>query len=571
MRRLFQFHGGVHLKEHKKDAMVQPVQIAHLPKQLVLPLQQHIGAPAEAIVAAGDKVLKGQLIARPGSNISAPVHASSSGTVIAIAEHPVSHPSHLDAPCIIIDTDGEDRWHTDRQPVDNYHELPPEKIREHIRDAGIVGMGGAGFPAHIKLNPADHVVDTLILNGAECEPYITCDEMLLRERALEVIVGLRIMRYALQAKRCIIGVENNKAAAFRALQEQVRNTGADFIEVIQVPTVYPTGGEKQLIRVLTGKEVPASGLPLNIGVVCHNVGTAYAVYRAIELGEPLVSRYVTVAGSVAHARNLEVLIGTPVIDLIEECGGNHNTLSRVILGGPMMGTALHNITAPVTKTTNCILVNSTVGDVPLPSRDNHAMPCIRCGDCAISCPIDLLPQQLYWYARAKDFDKVQDYHLFDCIECGCCDYVCPSQIPLVHYFRYAKTEIWTQQREKTQADIARERHEFREQRLERDKREKQERHKKKRAALKPAGSAANKEEETKKAAIQAAMDRARAKRESQQIEPKNTRDLTPEQQQKIDEADARRAKSNSSTVNARINGAMDKQDAQQDLFQDNNP
>ncbi len=565
MRRLFQFHGGVHLKEHKKDAMTQSVQAARLPKQLVLPLQQHIGAPAEAIVAVGDKVLKGQLIARPTSTISAPVHASSSGTVVAIANHPVSHPSHLDAPCIIIDTDGEERWHTDRHPITNYHELPSEKIRAHIRDAGIVGMGGAGFPAHIKLTPGDHVVDTLILNGAECEPYITCDEMLLRERALEVIVGLRIMRYALQAKRCIIGVENNKAAAFRALQEQVRNTGADFIDVIQVPTVYPTGGEKQLIQVLTGKEVPAGGLPLDIGIVCHNVGTAYAVYRAIEFAEPLISRYVTVAGSVAHARNLEVLIGTPVIDLIEECGGNRNTLSRVILGGPMMGTALHNVTAPVTKTTNCILVNSTIGDVPLPSRDKHAMPCIRCGNCATACPIDLLPQQLYWYAHAKDFDKVQDYHLFDCIECGCCDYVCPSQIPLVHYFRYAKTEIWAQQHEKALADIARERHQFREQRLEREKREKQERHKKKRAALKPAGNAANKEDAAKKAAIQAAMERAKTKRENNSIKPKNTQSLTTEQQQKISEADARRTESNNGTINKQD------VDVQRNPLQDNKP
>lgn len=550
MRRLFQFHGGVQLMEHKRDATAQPVQIARLPKQLVLPLQQHIGEPAEPVVQAGDEVLKGQLIARPTSSISAPVHASSSGTVVGIVGHPVSHPSHLDAPCIIIDTDGEERWIDDKPAVDNYHQLPPEKIREHIRDAGIVGMGGAGFPAHIKLNPGEHSINTLILNGAECEPYITCDEMLLRERALEVIVGLRIMRYALQAKRCIIGVENNKPKAIRALQEQIRNTGADFIELIAVPTVYPTGGEKQLIQVLTGKEVPAGKLPLDIGVICHNVGTAYAVYRAIEFGEPLISRYVTVAGSVAHARNLEALIGTPVIDLIEECGGNPKTLSRVILGGPMMGIALHDETVPVTKTTNCILVNSTVGDVPLASRDTHTMPCIRCGNCASACPVDLLPQQLFWYARAKDFDKVQDFHLFDCIECGCCDYVCPSQIPLVHYFRYAKTEIWAQQKEKEAADIARKRHEFREARLAREKREKQERHKKKRAALDAKkgtsqSDSANAASNAKKAAIQAAIDRAKAKRESNDSKPKNTENLTPEQRQKIFDADARRAELNS--------------------------
>jgi len=452
----------------------------------------------------------------------------------------------LNAVCITIETDGQERWKERQQAVADYHQLPPEKLREMIRDAGIVGMGGAGFPSHVKLNPGQKAVDTLVLNGAECEPYITCDEMLLRERALEIIVGLRIMRYALQAKRCIIGIENNKAAAFHALQEQVRNTGADFIEVVQVPTVYPTGGEKQLIHVLTGKEVPAGGLPLDIGIVCHNVGTAYAVYRAIEFDEPLISRFVTIAGSVARARNLEVLIGTPIIDLIKECGGNPSTLSRVIMGGPMMGIALHDESIPVTKVTNCILVNATISDVPLASKGSFAMPCIRCGNCAVACPVDLLPQQLYWHARAKDFDKVQDYNLFDCIECGCCDYVCPSQIPLVHYFRFAKTEIWAQQQEKILADAARERHEFRELRLERDKREKQERHKAKRAALTAnpktkAGDSKDSAADAKKAAIQAAMKRAQAKREVNNIPPKNIDNLTADQQRKVDEADRRRS------------------------------
>jgi electron transport complex protein RnfC len=354
------------------------------------------------------------------------------------------------------------------------------------------------------------------------------------------------MRYALQARRCIIGVENNKKKAFLALLEQVRNTGADFIDVVQVPTVYPTGGEKQLIQVLTGQEVPSGGLPLDLGIVCHNVGTAYAVYRAIEFDEPLISRYVTVAGSVAKARNLEVLIGTPVIDLIEECGGNRNTLSRIIMGGPMMGVALHDETIPVIKTTNCILVNARIGDVPLASKGSFAMPCIRCGSCAAACPVDLLPQQMYWYARAKDFDKIQDYNLFDCIECGCCDYVCPSQIPLVHYFRFAKTEIWAQQKEKAFSDAARERHQFREARLEREKREKQERHKQKRAALDATlnaktGGTESSAYDAKKAAIQAAMERAKKKREANAIQPKNIDNLTEDQQRKIDEANARRA------------------------------
>jgi electron transport complex protein RnfC len=536
MRRLSHFPGGIELNEHKRVATSQPVKAARLPKKLVLPLLQHIGEPAQPIVAVGDKVLKGQLVAKPTDTISSPVHASSSGTVVAITNHHVQHPSGLESLCIIIETDGEDKWRPRQHQVHDYKDLTPDEIRGMIRDAGIVGMGGAGFPSFIKLNPDHKPVHTLILNGAECEPYITCDEMLLREHALEVIAGMLMMKHALGVEKCIIGLENNKQSAFLALQEQVRNTGAYFIEVIQVPTAYPAGGEKQLIQVLTGKEVPAGKLPMDIGVVCHNVGTAYAVYRAIENDEPLISRYVTIAGSVASARNLEVLIGTPIADLIDECGGNRNTLNRVIMGGPMMGIALHHDDVPVVKTTNCILVNSTVGDVPLPSRGEYAMPCIRCGNCAISCPVGLLPQQLYWYARAKEFDKVQDYNLFDCIECGCCDYVCPSQIPLVHYFRYAKTEIWNQELEKNHADIARERFEFRELRIEREKRERADRHKQKRAVL-------NKDDngqDAKKAAIQAAVERAREKQETRLVAPKNIENLTVNQQQKIAEADARR-------------------------------
>lgn len=539
MQRLFQFHGGVSLREHKRDSTALAVTTARLPKQLVLPLQQHIGTPAEPIVSVGEKVLKGQLIARPTGTMSSPVHASSSGTVIAIGHHAVPHLSGLTAMCITIETDGEDKWRPRQNQVHDYHQVSREHLRDIIRDAGIVGLGGAGFPTFIKLDPNDNPINTLILNGAECEPYITCDEMLLREHALEVIVGMRIMRYALNAKRCIIAVENNKAMAFHALCEQVRNTGADFIEVIQIPTIYPTGGEKQLIHVLTGKEVPSNGLPTDIGVVCHNVGTAYAVYRAVEFDEPLISRYVTIAGSVSHARNMEVLIGAPVADLIDQCGGNRHTLSRVIMGGPMMGMALHTDEVPVIKTTNCLLVNARVADVPLASRDSFALPCIRCANCADACPVGLLPQQLYWYARAKDFDKAQDYNLFDCIECGCCDYVCPSQIPLVHYYRYAKTQIWAQEQEKKFSDAARERHEFHDFRLQREKQERADRHKQKRTALdksKGKGGA-----DPKKAAIQAAMERAKAKREANSVQPKNIDGLTTEQQQQITEADARRA------------------------------
>ena len=541
MRRLFQFHGGVSLREHKRDSTSLAVTTARLPKLLVLPLQQHIGKPAEPIVSVGEKVLKGQLIARPADTLSAPVHASSSGTVVAVGHHAVPHPSGLTAPCISIETDGEDKWRPRQNQVHDYHKLSREELRNIIRDAGIVGLGGGGFPSFIKLNPRHNPVNTLILNGAECEPYITCDEMLLREYALEVIVGMRMMKHALNAERCIIAIENNKALAFHALCEQVRNIGADFIEVIQIPTIYPTGGERQLIHVLTGKEVPSGGLPIDIGIVCHNVGTAYATYKAVEFDEPLISRYVTIAGSVAHARNLEVLIGTPVSDLIDQCGGNRHTLSRVIMGGPMMGMALHTDEVPVIKTTNCLLINARTADVPLASRDSFALPCIRCANCVAACPVGLLPQQLYWYARAKDFDKIQDYNLFDCIECGCCDYVCPSQIPLVHYYRYAKTQIWAQKQEKTFSDAARVRHEFRDFRLEREKQERAARHKQKRTALNKGTNKGNGDKNPKKAAIQAAMERAKEKRETNSVQPQNIDNLTADQQRQITEADTRRA------------------------------
>lgn len=536
MRRLFHLRGGVKLISHKKGTTARKVKAARLPNKLILPLSQHIGEPAEAVVAVGDHVLKGQIIARATSSISSPVHASSSGIVTAIAEHDVPHPSHLRTPCIIIETDGKDRWQERPQAVDDYQQQSPESIRELIREAGVVGMGGAGFPAHIKLNPDGQPVDTLILNAAECEPYITCDEMLLRDHAAEVVEGLRIMRHALQAKNCIIGIENDKLQAFKLLQEILQKSDDNDIEIIQVPTVYPAGGEKQLIQVITGKEVPTKGLPLDIGVVCHNVGTAYAAYRAIKHREPLISRYVTIAGSASKQGNMEVLIGTPITDLIQQSGGNINSLSRVILGGPMMGMALHSIEAPVIKTTNCLLINSMVGDVPLPSRSSFTLPCIRCGQCATVCPVHLLPQQLYWHTRAKDFDKVQDYNLFDCIECGCCDYVCPSQIPLVHYYRYAKSEIWAQEQEKKLADIARERHQFHELRLEREKQERAERHKKKRAVLDKGSEADN----TKKSAIEAAMERVRSKREAQSATPRNVDNLNEQQQKLIDEVDSRR-------------------------------
>lgn len=511
--KLWRFHGGLHLPGHKQGTCDLPSVKARIPARLILPLQQHIGQPAEPVVKIGDRVLKGQMVARASGYVSAPIHASTSGTVVEIGEHPVPHPSGLMAPCLVIEPDGKDEW-IERHPVEDYRRLDPVELRDLIREAGIVGLGGAGFPSSVKLNPGPgKVVETLILNGAECEPYITCDDRLMRERPREVIGGLMILRHALQVRQCIIGIEDNKPEAYKALVEALQSyDGAETedIHVVQIPTIYPTGGEKQLIKVLTGKEVPSHDLPIAIGVVCHNVGTAAAVYRCVTAGEPLISRLMTVTGKgVARPSNLETLVGTPVRELVEQCGGYTDDVEKLILGGPMMGITIHTDAIPVTKTTNCILA---------PARDElpaqqPAMPCIRCGECTRVCPVNLLPQQMYWHARAKDFDKVRDYNLFDCIECGCCAYVCQSHIPLVHYFRFAKTEIWTQEREKKKAEHARKRHESRVRRMEREKAERAERlrQKKETPAAETAGAP-----DPKKAAIEAALERVRAKRAAAQ-------------------------------------------------------
>ena len=514
---LWTFNGGVHPPQHKTESSRETTRPARLPKRLIVPLRQHIGEPAKPAVRVGDLVLKGQLIAHAEGFVSAALHAPSSGKITDIDDYPVPHPSGLSAPCIVIETDGEDRW-MERPPKQDYIRIDPSHLRNMIREAGIVGLGGAGFPSFIKLNPgATKQIDALILNGVECEPYITCDDRLMRERPREIIAGMRIMRHALQARECIIAIEDNKPEAYEIMRQAA--AGEEGVRVALLPTVYPQGSEKQLIKVVTGKEVPSNGLPIHIGLVLHNVGTAYAVYRAIEHGEPLISRYVTVTGdAVKQPRNLEVLFGTSVLDLLQECEVDLSNTERVIVGGPMMGFGLHTVNAPVIKTANCILA-TTAAETPRPQA---AMPCIRCGACMDACPVNLLPQQLYWYAHAKDFHRIQELDLFDCIECGCCAYVCPSHIPLVQYYRFAKAEIWAQERDKEKAELARKRHEFRQQRLEREKAERASRLHKKKAELKapqtPEDESAGETTEDKsekKAAILAALERARAKREGE--------------------------------------------------------
>lgn len=501
------FNGGLHLDPHKRESTQRAVCSAPLPKQLILPLQQHIGTAAKPVVAVGEHVFKGQVLAEADGDISASIHAPSSGAISALEERPIAHPSGLSAPCLVLDTDGQDQWGELPTPLTDYLTVAPTKLRRRVREAGIVGLGGAAFPSAVKLNAnPDGAIDLLILNGAECEPYITCDDMLMRQRADEIIGGLLIMRHTLQAKTAIIAVEDNKPQAYKALKEAFRGFGTQTADVVlrRVPTQYPVGGEKQLIKVLTGREVPSHGIPPKISMVCHNVGTAMAVYEAVMEGRPLISRYVTITGQgVRQPQVLEVLVGTPIAQLIDQCGGYQGHVERLIMGGPMMGFALHTDQAPVTKGSNCLLVANTAELTP----PTLAMPCIRCGACADVCPANLLPQQLYWYTRAKNFDKTQDYHLFDCIECGCCATVCPSHIPLVQYYRFAKTEISTQERDRQKADIARQRHAFHQARLEQEKQAKEAKLRKKKAALQQASDG----KDPLKSALVAAVARAKAK------------------------------------------------------------
>ncbi|MCP3867334.1 MAG: electron transport complex subunit RsxC [Gammaproteobacteria bacterium] len=548
-RRLHRFHGGLHLPDNKSQSTGTPIQPANLPPRLILPLQQHIGAIARPLVSIGEGVLKGQMIAAAQGTISAPVHAPSSGVITDIREHAVPHASGLQGMCIIIDTDGRDQWCELPEPIADVRSMTPETLRQRIRDAGIVGMGGAAFPTSIKVTPGStQPIKTLIINGAECEPYITCDDMLMRERADRVATGTAILRQLVEADECLIGIEDNKPEAVTAMTRAVEEIGLDRTEVVTIPTLYPSGGEKQLIMVLTGREVPSKSIPAQIGILCHNAGTAAAVADAVLEGKPLISRYLTLTGQgIANPRNLEVLIGTPVSELIKQAGGYTKAASRLIVGGPMMGYTLQDDGVPITKPSNCLLV-AGAAEAPAPGP---ASPCIRCGQCAAVCPANLLPQQMYWHARAKDLEKVQEYNLFDCIECGCCSHVCPSHIPLVQYYRFAKNESWAQEQEKIKSDHARIRFEARTARLARMEAEKKARLRKKKAVLKKKPTKAGSTVDPKKAAIQAALKRAaekKAKQAEEGVLPGNTEQLSEPQKRQIEQADSRRSDNRQTSV-----------------------
>ena len=532
--KMYSFPGGVHPDDKKSLSNTSVIKKPSLPELLIVPLRQHIGSDGICCVEVGDTVLKGQILSQSSSPFSVPVHAPTSGEVVAIAPHVVAHPSGLTEMCISIRPDGKDTW-CDLSPIANYSDIDKNKLIEAICQAGISGMGGAGFPTHIKTSTSKPV-EFLILNGIECEPYITSDDRLMREHAWQIRQGLDILTHLIGPKAIVVAVEDNKPEAFEALNIACQDK-KDY-RVVSVETKYPAGGEKQLIQVLTGREVPRNGLPADVGVMMFNVGTCYAIADAILHGKPLIERVVTVTGeAVESPSNFRALLGTPVSHLLDEANYNpkKQKAPKVIMGGPMMGFTLSDATIPVVKTTNCLLVPAKKELVD----DNAERPCIRCSACADACPASLLPQQMFWHAKAKEYDKAEEYDLFDCIECGACAYVCPSEIPLVHYYRQAKSEIRIQRDEKNKAEKAKQRFEARKERLEREKLEREEKHRK----AKEARLAANKAKEQNadadnansavdagateaKDKVAAALARAKAKKAAMQANAKGESNTT---------------------------------------------
>lgn len=399
---LWDFPGGVHPAENKKQSNKTELVHAAIPSEIVLPLKQHIGKAGNLLIAVGDTVLKGQQLTASDSGFTIPVHAPTSGQVTAIEPRTVAHPSGLSELCAVITPDGNDTWY-EKTPVADYTQESADALIDVIRLAGISGMGGAGFPTAKKIQSGIARTEILIVNAAECEPYITADDKLMQEHADELIQGIEIVEHILKPKLTIIGIEDNKPAAIKALEQAAMNKD---IVIRVIPTKYPSGGEKQLIKILTNKEVPSGAIPADIGILVQNVGSLYSIKRAVIDGEPVVNRIVTLTGKTfKQPRNVWTLLGTPVQALLDEFGYKADKkLQRLIMGGPMMGFTLPHAQVPITKTANCILA---------PKRreiasDQYEMECIRCSQCAEACPASLLPQQLQWYAKSQEYEKLED-------------------------------------------------------------------------------------------------------------------------------------------------------------------
>ncbi|WP_030072801.1 electron transport complex subunit RsxC [Halomonas alkaliantarctica] len=460
----YKFPGGITPPERKDRSNQLPLRNAILPTQVTLPLKQHSGNSAIPCVDIGDAVQVGSLIAERNGMVSANLHASISGTVTQISDN-----------AITIDADGLDHWQV--LPSLDWRADNHQTIIDRLDSCGLVGLGGAGFPAYIKAQIADHHrIDTLVVNAAECEPYITADDLALRHYPTEILESAQMVAKLCGARQIVVGIEDNKPEAIHGLKKALSHfqppdhQQSVGITIKVIETRYPSGGERQLIKKLLNLDVPSGGLPADVGVLCHNPGTLLAALYAVRDGKPLVERIVTLTGdAIRKPGNYWVRLGTSVETLLQQVGVANQQLHQVIVGGPMMGTPLPILNTPVIKTTNCLIAATREELPPLPEES----PCIRCGACESVCPVQLLPQQLHWYARAENDDTLEKLHLFDCIECGACSYVCPSYIPLVQDYRLAKQRIRIKRIETAKADHAKHRFEFRQARLAREDAEKQ--------------------------------------------------------------------------------------------------
>ncbi len=437
---LYSFKGGLILKHHKNDSLQNGLSRLPLAEKLYVSLRINRGNIAKPIVAVGDNVLKGQILAKPDTVNGSFIHASSSGCITAIEQRATASPDADVSTVIEIETDGLDKWIERKEtPITlaYINTLTAEEIIQAIKQAGLVGLGGAGFPTHLKYI-AKNKIDTLIINGAECEPYISCDEQLMMDYPDDLINGILLLMKASGARQAVIAMEDQVGGIKSGIEKKLKQRDISSIIVMKVPTIYPAGGEKQLIKVLTGLEVPSGGLPLDLGIIVQNVATIKALYDFVSEGKPLTERIITVAGNcVKKPQNFIVAIGTPLQNILQQADTDFDRINQLIIGGPMMGFAMPNDVIGIDKTSNCLLALSSEET----KHSSTTMPCIRCGECVNVCPAELLPQQLHWYIKGGNLEKAREHHVFDCIDCGACAWVCPSQIKLVDYYRYAKSEL----------------------------------------------------------------------------------------------------------------------------------
>ncbi len=525
-------HGGIHPQEFKTLSNTQPIKSLNPSSHLVLPLKQHIGSLCEPLVAIGEQVTMGQAVAQT-PNKTMTIHAPANGEIAAIGNFETGHPSKQPTQAIIIKQQQNTSLHLPNNEKLDWQKLSAEELISQVNDAGIVGLGGATFPTAIKLK--SQKIDTLIVNAMECEPYITCDDRLLQEQANDVIEGATIAAHILQASKIIFAIEDNKSAAIEQLDQALKQLASNAINaqikysICVAPTKYPSGGEKQTIELVTGKQLPKGELPASMGIVVQNVATLHAIYQAVVFNHPLTQRLVTLTGdSINEPGNYWLPFGTKISDIMAHFNIEPSGLNGVILGGPMMGNSTSQYDTPVSKSTNCIIFNSNATEQKSWVLNATAHdPCIRCSECQNACPVDLLPQQLLWFSQSEQWDSLEEQGLFDCIECGACAYVCPSEIPLVQYYRFGKSEVKAIKKSQQKSDKAKQRFDFREMRIARAKEERALKHKKAAEARKKAAQSAKDakpkdEQADKKAAINEALARVKQKKSQQTNENTTT-------------------------------------------------